>query len=137
MNLYKRSLIALLVLLLLTGSVWITAKAVIPRQKTQRAMDLLSDGEFEEAYGILAELGKDEIIAGSIHARADALLEAGLRIPDDVRIVIWSNKGNEPALGVSLARLENDLDASADAVSDYVLALLAGRRRAPPRPSVG
>ena len=77
MNLYKRSLIALLVLLLLTGSVWITAKAVIPRQKTQRAMDLLSDGEFEEAYGILAELGKDEIIAGSIHARADALLEAG------------------------------------------------------------
>ncbi len=77
MNLYKRSLIALLVLLLLTGSVWITAKAVIPRQKTQRAMDLLSDGEFEEAYGILAELGKDEIIAGSINARADALLEAG------------------------------------------------------------
>ena len=62
----------------------------------------------------------------------DALLEAGLRIPDDVRIVTWSSKGNEPALGVSLARLENDLDASADAVSDYVLTLLAGRRRAPP-----
>jgi hypothetical protein len=77
MNLYKLSLIALLVLLLLTGSVWITAKAVIPRQKTQKAMGLLSVGEFEEAYGILAELGKDEIIAGSINARADALLEAG------------------------------------------------------------
>ena len=69
MNLYKRSLIALLVLLLLTGSVWITAKAVIPRQKTQRAMDLLSDGEFEEAYGILAELGKPESLITHVQDR--------------------------------------------------------------------
>jgi len=76
-NLHKRSLIALLVLLLLAGIVFIVVGVVIPRQKTQKAMELLSVGEYDEAYGMLAELGKDEIITGSINERADALLEAG------------------------------------------------------------
>ncbi len=62
-----------------------------------------------------------------------ALLEAGLRIPDDIRVVIWSNKGNEPALGVTLARIENDPVSFADALSNYVIDLLEGRRATPPR----
>ena len=76
-NLHKRSLIALLVLLLLAGIVFIMVGVVIPRQKTQKAMELLSVGEYDEAYVMLSELGKDEIITGSINERADALLEAG------------------------------------------------------------
>ena len=76
-KMYKRSLIALLVLLLLTGIVFIMVGVVIPWQKTQKAMGLLSVGEYDEAYAILAELGKDDIIIASINERADALLEAG------------------------------------------------------------
>ena len=76
-KMYKRSLIALLVLLLLTGIVFIMVGVVIPRQKTQKAMGLLSVGEYSEAYAILAELGKDDIIIASVNERADALLEAG------------------------------------------------------------
>lgn len=73
----RRIMIALLILLLPTGIVLLLTGVVIPRQKTQKAMELLSEGEYAEACAILAELGKDEIIIGSIHARADALLEAG------------------------------------------------------------
>ena len=73
----KTRIIPVLVLLLLAGIVPILIGVVIPRQKYQKAMELLSVGEFDEAYGMLAELGKDEIITGSINERADALLEAG------------------------------------------------------------
>ena len=73
----KTRIIPLLVLLLLTGIVFIMVGVVIPRQKYQKAMGLLSVGEYDEAYGMLAELGKDKIITGSINERADALLEAG------------------------------------------------------------
>ncbi len=73
----RRIMIALLILLLPTGIVLLLTGVIIPRQKTQKAMELLSEGEYAEACAILAELGKDEIIIGSIHARADALLKAG------------------------------------------------------------
>ena len=62
-----------------------------------------------------------------------AILEAGLRIPRDIRVVSFTNAGNEPVLGVSLARIVNDPETLGDAVADYVLALLAGRRAEPPR----
>lgn len=62
-----------------------------------------------------------------------AMLEAGLRVPGDIRVVACSNKGNEPVLGNSLARIENDPAATAEAVARYVLALLAGRRAAAPK----
>ena len=73
----RRIMIALLILLLPTGIVLLLTGVIIPRQKYQKAMGLLSVGEYDEAYGMLAELGKDEIITGSINERADALLEAG------------------------------------------------------------
>ena len=62
-----------------------------------------------------------------------ALYEAGLRIPQDIRVVFYSNKGNEPVLGVSAARIENDPVACADVVAKYVLKLLEGRKCQPPR----
>ncbi len=72
-----RRIVIVLPILLLAALVPIVTGVIIPRQKYQKAMGLLSDGEYAEAYGMLAELGKDEIITGSINARADALLEAG------------------------------------------------------------
>ncbi len=61
-----------------------------------------------------------------------ALLEAGLRVPNDVKVVTFCNKGNEPFLGVSLARIENDPVAYADTVAEFILKLLAGRSVKPP-----
>ncbi len=72
----------------------------------------------------------DYIAAGGIVA----LLEAGLRIPGDVRVATFSNRGNELVTAVPLARMEIDPEAWADAVADYVLAQLAGRRVPVPRP---
>ena len=62
-----------------------------------------------------------------------ALLECGLRIPKDVKLVTYSNSGNEPVAGVTLARVEADPVSYGDTVTAYVLKLLAGRRVAPPR----
>ena len=62
-----------------------------------------------------------------------AILEAGLRIPDDIGVAMFSNRGNELVAGRSFARIENDPVPYGDAVARYVLALLAGRRVAPPR----
>ena len=73
----RTRIISLLALLLLVGIVPILIGVVIPRQKYQKAMGLLSDGEYSEAYAMLAELGKNGIITGIINERADALLEAG------------------------------------------------------------
>ncbi len=62
-----------------------------------------------------------------------AILESGLRIPYDIKVVSFANRGNEPVLGVSLARIENDPATYGDAVANYVLAVLAGRNPRPPR----
>ena len=62
-----------------------------------------------------------------------ALLEAGLRIPRDIRVVTRSNAGNAPVLGVSLARIENDPVAYGETVARYALQLLGGERPPPPR----
>lgn len=62
-----------------------------------------------------------------------ALFEAGFRIPEDIGVVFYSNKGNEPVLGVEPTRIENDPFSYGDAVAAYVLKLLEGRRAAPPR----
>ncbi len=61
-----------------------------------------------------------------------AILEAGLRIPKDIKVVSFANRGNEPVLGVSLARIENDPVSYGNTVADYVLAILAGRKAKPP-----
>ena len=62
-----------------------------------------------------------------------ALFEAGFRIPADIGIVCHANRGNELALGVSVARFVNDPVSYADAVAEYVVAQLEGRRAALPK----
>lgn len=65
-----------------------------------------------------------------------ALLEAGIRIPEDIKLVTYSNKGNELVLGMSVARIECDPVSYADAVSEYVIGLLASKAVAPPKISL-
>ena len=62
-----------------------------------------------------------------------ALYEAGLRVPKDVKVVFYSNRGNAPVLGFSAARVENDPIKYGESVAEYVLKLLDGRRAAPPK----
>ena len=71
----------------------------------------------------------DYLAAGGIVA----LLECGLRMPADVKVVTYSNSGDEPVAGVALARVEADPVSYGDSVAAYVLKLLAGHRAAPPR----
>lgn len=73
----RRILLSAALLAVLTAAVLLLTLVLIPGRKLDRAMALLEAGEYETAYGLLAELGKNEIITGSINARADALLEAG------------------------------------------------------------
>jgi len=71
----------------------------------------------------------DYLAAGGVIA----LFEAGFRIPDDIGIVCHTNRGNELALGVPVARFVNDPVSYADAVAGYVVARLEGRRAALPK----
>lgn len=54
-----------------------------------------------------------------------ALLSLGIRVPEDVRIVTLSNKGNAPTFPVSLSRFEVDPVRCGEAVSRCVLSYLA------------
>ena len=62
-----------------------------------------------------------------------ALYEAGLRVPKDVKVVFYSNRGNASVMGFSAARVENDPIRYGEIVAEYVLKLLDGRRAAPPK----
>lgn len=71
----------------------------------------------------------DYLASGGINA----LLELGLNIPGDIKVVTYSNSGNVPVVGVPFARIENNPVSYGDAVSRFVLKLLAGGHPASPR----
>ena len=62
-----------------------------------------------------------------------ALMEIGLRIPTDIKVVTYSNNGNEPVAYVTLARIDNNPVSYGDTVAEYVLKLLSSRHPPPPR----
>ena len=62
-----------------------------------------------------------------------ALLEAGLRMPEDVGVVSFMNKGNELVAGKKITGIGCDPVADGDIVAAYALKILAGKRPAPPR----
>ena len=57
-----------------------------------------------------------------------AMLEAGVRIPDDVRVVSLANAGLGPVFPVPLTRIVNDPFEHGDVLSDAVCAFLSGRK---------
>ena len=62
-----------------------------------------------------------------------ALLEAGLRIPHDVGVASFMNKGDEPAFGRKITGFGCDPEAEGRAIADYVAALLDGGTPRMPR----
>ena len=69
----------------------------------------------------------DDIIARSV---LTAFMVEGIRVPDDVRVVVWCIQGFEPLSAVSLTRLETDTSAVGRAYSEYILGILNGNRDA-------
>lgn len=57
-----------------------------------------------------------------------ALLEAGVRIPEDVQVVTLSNKGLGPVFSKPLTRMEMDHDLYASVAAEVILSHLGGRR---------
>ena len=60
-----------------------------------------------------------------------ALLQAGVRIPEDTLVVTMSNRGNAMLAGVPHSQIEFDPDSMGDCVAKYVLACLDGRKARP------
>ena len=60
-----------------------------------------------------------------------ALALAGVRVPEDVRVVSWSNRGLAPVYAKSVARMEVDPFANGENLAAYVLALLGGGQAGP------
>ena len=55
-----------------------------------------------------------------------ALTAAGVRVPKDIRVVTWSNAGNEPVYAKELTRIEMDPEDDAGKFADSILAHLEG-----------
>lgn len=71
----------------------------------------------------------DYLAAGGVFA----LLQAGLRIPEDIAVFTHANNGDAMLAGIPHCRVENNPVALGDSVAKYVLARLAGRNVCPPR----
>lgn len=61
-----------------------------------------------------------------------ALSWAGLRVPDDLRVVVHTNHGHAPILPIALTRIQTDPTAVADALADRVMDQLQNRGRSVP-----
>lgn len=62
-----------------------------------------------------------------------ALLEAGLRIPRDVRVASYMNRGNELAFARRITGFGHDAAVDAADIADYAIAFLTGANPRPPR----
>lgn len=50
---------------------------IIPNQKYNEAMDLINSGDYESAYALLEEIGKNDVIATNKYDRAIDLIDSG------------------------------------------------------------
>lgn len=91
----------------------------------RRAMEVT--GEYVRAHRRslpeLLLLDDDFIANGAL----TALLDAGLKVPRDIRVVTFANKGFGPVFPVGLTRLEMDAIADGDFVAERILAFLRDR----------
>lgn len=71
----------------------------------------------------------DYIAAGGI----SALLQAGLRIPRDIRVASFMNRGNELVFDRKVTGFGHDPAADAADIADYAIAFLNGASPRPPR----
>ena len=61
-----------------------------------------------------------------------AFMKRGIKIPEDVKVVVLSNRGLGPVYAEPLTRFECDAATAGEKVADFTLALLAKGRTPPP-----
>jgi DNA-binding LacI/PurR family transcriptional regulator len=95
--------------------------------------EAVARGAMEAFAARLADEGRgwlpDLLVFTDDYVTSGALLSlnrAGIRVPDDVRVVTISNKGLGPVYPISFTRIENDPDLHGDRIADSVLAFLSG-----------
>lgn len=73
----KIAIIAAPILCVCIAFVIVLNAVIIPNQKYNEAMDLIDSGNYESAYALLEEIGKNDVIVANKYDRAIKLLDSG------------------------------------------------------------
>lgn len=73
----KIAIIAAPIVCVCIAFVIVLTTVIIPNQKYNEAMDLIDSGDYESAYALLEEIGKNDVIATNKYDRAMDLIESG------------------------------------------------------------
>ena len=77
---------------------FVLTTVIIPNQKLNKAKELLASGEYDAAYAILEEIGKQDVIVSNKYDRAMALIDSG---EYDAAYAILEEIGNQDAIALS------------------------------------
>ncbi len=102
----------------------ILTTVIIPNQKMDKAMSLLDSGDYEAAYSILDELGKNDAIESNKYDRAMALIESG---DYDNAYVLLEEIGKTDVINSNKYDRAMDLIDSGEYKEAYVLLEEAGK----------
>ena len=73
----KIAIIAAPIVCVCIAFVIVLTTVIIPKQKYNEAMDLIDSGDYESAYALLEEIGKNDVIATNKYDRAIDLIDSG------------------------------------------------------------
>lgn len=73
----KIAIIAAPIVCVCIAFVIVLTTVIIPNQKYNEAMDLIDSGDYESAYALLEEIGKNDVIATNKYDRAIDLIDSG------------------------------------------------------------
>lgn len=73
----KIAIIAAPIVCVCIAFVIVLTTVIIPNQKYNEAMDLIDSGDYESAYALLEEIGKNDVIVANKYDRAIKLINAG------------------------------------------------------------
>ena len=76
-NAKKIAIIAAPIVCVCIVFVIVLTTVIIPKQKYNEAMDLIDSGDYESAYALLEEIGKNDVIATNKYDRAIDLIDSG------------------------------------------------------------
>ena len=96
----------------------VLTKVIIPKQKLNTAISLLDSGDYDAAYALLEELGKDDEITSNKYDRAMALINSG---DYDAAYALLEEIGNRDAIASSKYDRAVALIDSGDYVAAYIL----------------
>lgn len=109
-------------------------REIVEFKESPYRLEAIERAAFGLVYGKVAERAKSE---GELVFFTDdflafggvtALLARGIRVPDEVKVVTWENRGFTPVAPWTVTRMEVDPRANAQTVAELVLRRLNGGR---------